>query len=82
MEPAGDPAAALAAYRKEASSVVARMGAGIRMPRTITIASQANRFAEEDSPGNYVIELKDGKPTYFFFDENGRKIVLGVIGRK
>jgi biotin synthase-related radical SAM superfamily protein len=39
------------------------------------------QYREEDSPGNYAIELKDGMPTYFYFDENGKKIELGAIGK-
>jgi hypothetical protein len=37
---------------------------------------------KEDSPGNYEIELVQSKPTYFYFDANGQKISLGVIGEK
>jgi hypothetical protein len=82
MKSAGDPVAALAAYRKVAASIIA--GWQKEYP---TSEAGKNDFTglpyiEEDSPGNYVIELKAGKPTYFYFDRNGRKIGLRVIGEK
>ncbi|MGD0999958.1 MAG: DUF2330 domain-containing protein [Candidatus Brocadiia bacterium] len=80
MKPAGDPAATLAAYRKEAASIIA--GWRKEYPESDEGKNDLSGlpFVEEDSPGNYIIELKDGKPTYFHFDEAGRKIKLGVIG--
>ena len=35
---------------------------------------------EEDSPGNYTIELHDGKPAYFRYDMDGRKVLVRVFG--
>jgi hypothetical protein len=80
MEPADDPAAALAACRKEATAIIAKA-------RGEHAKAYGNPFTgqpihEEDSPGNYLIELKGDKPKYFYFDINGRKIELGVIGAK
>ena len=81
MKPADDPAAALAAYRKEAASIIA--GWRKEYPRSDEGKNDFSglQYVEEDSPGNYLIELKDGKPTYFYFDGNGRKFELGVIGK-
>lgn len=36
------------------------------------------RIHEEDSPGNFALEPLGGKPAYFRYDENGRKILLGT----
>jgi hypothetical protein len=77
-ERGGHPAELLAACRKDAASMFTKWGPGAR-PLNNPLTGRPCR--EEDSPGNYVIELKDGKPTYFYFDENGKKIELGAIGR-
>ena len=81
IEPVADPVAALALYRKEAASIIAGWS------REEDALEFNNPFSglpyiEEDSPGNYLIELKAGKPTYFRFDMNGQKIELGEIGEK
>ncbi|MGD0999959.1 MAG: DUF2330 domain-containing protein [Candidatus Brocadiia bacterium] len=82
MNAGDDPAEALAAYRKEAASIIA----GLRKEHPQSELGKnylsGLPYAEEDSPGNYAIELKDGKPTYFYFDGDGRKIELGDIGEK
>ena len=44
-----------------------------------------NRFtdlpvAEEDSPGNYVIKLLKGRPAYYYFDAEGKSILVGFLG--
>jgi hypothetical protein len=76
------PAAALAAYRKEAASIFAGLREHYATSEYGTNYMREFPYIEEDSPGNYVIELKAGKPTYFYFDDNGRKIELGVIGER
>ncbi len=81
MKLSGDPAATLAAYRKEVQSIIAgaREKHGEHSCKN-PFTGQA--VLEEDSSGNYVIELKDGKPMYSYFDAYGRKIELGEIGKK
>jgi hypothetical protein len=81
LQPGGDTAPNLVAYKKEAASIIAgwREKYGEDYYRN---PFSGLPYREEDSPGNYVIELKGDKPTYFYFDINGRKIELGVIGRK
>jgi hypothetical protein len=79
-EGGGGPAELLAACRKEAASILAGGPKGERQAARMKNPFTGQPYREEDSPGNYVIELKEGKPTLFCFDEDGRKVELGAIG--
>jgi hypothetical protein len=67
--PPGEPAEKLAALRGKVSAIL----------KSLQSVEKMNAFTglpirEEDSPGNYVVELQDGKPTFCFIDDNGEKV--------
>jgi hypothetical protein len=65
----GEPAEQLATLRKRATAVLE----GLPLEKRKNIFT-ALPVREEDSPGNYVIEMRDGKATYCYCDEIGKKI--------
>jgi hypothetical protein len=66
----GEPAEQVAALRKRVSAILEAVPPDQRLKNVFT----GLPMREEDSPGNYTIELKNGKPTYCYLDDNGGKV--------
>lgn len=71
----GAPEVALADLRRQAARSWSKMDdRGYANPFT------GHSVREEDSPGNYTIELVDDRPTYFYHDANGQKALIRDLG--